>query len=186
MTQHILQQRKWILLVCLFSLLGTTNTFVRAQDNRLVTVTIKYKLSEAKEVYLIWGVNNWQHIPQERQPLKTTIKNKVMYTLMDYVDDTFVTRVKVNRGDILDYGFLITKDKYGSDAHIWEDDGGTHFVTIARKDNKNNIIEVKGKLTIDHWMRFYFLIGISIVFGIDLLFPAIRKIIKPSPVITKR
>ena len=95
-----------------------------------------------------------------------------MYTLMDFKDDTFLVNVKVSPGDKLDYGFLITKDKYESEINFWEADGERDFCATVGKDS---VIEIKSKLALDHWMSFYFLAGVSAVFGMYILLPVFRK-----------
>jgi len=160
---------KWVLFILL---LCSTNSIAQTQCKDWITQSIIYQQSAAAEVYLVWGVNNWQWVPDSIRPANTSIKNDVMYTLMAKANDSFIVKVKVSPNDRLDYGFLITKDKYGATLDFWEADGKQNFCTIA---NPGKVVKIKSKVTLNHWKSFYFLVGISIFFGIYITYPVWRK-----------
>jgi hypothetical protein len=74
-----------------------------------VTQEIRYRAPEAKEVYLVWGLNGWHVAPDVLRPAGTALKNKVMHTPMLLSGDTFTATVSVPTGTTVDYGFQITK-----------------------------------------------------------------------------
>jgi Gpi18-like mannosyltransferase len=94
-----------------------------AQDQPLVTQEIRYRLAEAGEVYLIWGVNGWGVVREAQQPTGTVVKDGVMYTPMIYVDDAFVARIQVTPGTTIDYVFQITKTRSGTSIEVWDANG---------------------------------------------------------------
>ena len=86
------------------------------QDNQIdqyqpvVTQQIRYRMSEAGEVTLIWGINGWRPVPEPFWPAGTTfVEDKLLYTQMALTGDAFVTSVQVPAGTMIDYVFKITK-----------------------------------------------------------------------------
>src|SRR5687768_16267653 len=75
----------------------------------LVTQEIRYHFAEAGEVFLVWGIDGWQTLPEAIRPAGTLIDNNVMHTLMVREGDTFVTQVRSPLGVTLNYGFQIRK-----------------------------------------------------------------------------
>jgi len=104
----------------------------RAIDAPLVTQEIRYHMAEAGEVFLVWGVDGWQALPEANRPAGTMIKNKVMRTPMNHEDDLFVARVQVPSGSKLEYGFAITKKRNGASIdEMW--DGGDNYELTVRE-----------------------------------------------------
>jgi LPS sulfotransferase NodH len=86
---------------------------VSVGNRPLITQEIRYQLPEAGEVFLVWGINDWQVVPKEIRPLGTMIKDKVMHTPMVREGDTFVAKVQASAGTRIVYGFLVTKQRDG-------------------------------------------------------------------------
>jgi hypothetical protein len=105
----------------------------RLSDLSLVAQEIRYRIAEAEEVWLVWGINEWQAIPEAARPPGTVLKdNKVMHSPMVRKGDTFTTTVRVPSGTRLDYGFLITKTSRGAPVSIWQDYNGQNFWKLVR------------------------------------------------------
>ncbi len=102
--------------------LASAKPVIEISTKKLLPVEINYQAPEAGEVVLVWGINGWRMLPEESRPAGTWVENKVMKTLMTKIDDDFRATVNVPEGSSLDYGFLITKSKDGSEENIW--DGG--------------------------------------------------------------
>jgi lipopolysaccharide transport system permease protein len=102
----------------------------------------RYALPEAGEVYLVWGVNGWQPVPLEAQPAGTLLDADVMYTPMQRVRDTFVAKIRVTAGTIVDYGFQI-RAKRDSIAieRVWQGD----YQLVA---TQNDVVEVAGAVSL--------------------------------------
>lgn len=102
-----------------------------AIDEHVYQHTIHYQMLEAGEVTLVWGINGWQQTSL-RLPLSNTIvKEEVMHTLMSNEGDYFSASVIVPAGATLDYGFLITSMKDGSQIEpIW--DGGFESILVEQ------------------------------------------------------
>lgn len=109
-------------------------------DGSLVMQEFRYHSSEASEVYLVWGVNSWQVMPETTRPPGTVIQDKVMRTPMTRDGDTFVAHVQVPKGTTLDYGFLVTKTPSGAQVAVWDADGAQDYHTVA---GENGVIDVQ-------------------------------------------
>jgi mannosyltransferase len=142
-------------------------------DVPLVTQEIRYHITEASEVFLVWGINGWAVVPEENRPSGTMLKNGVMHTPMTREGDIFVTQVQVPAGTTIDYGFLITKTRSGT-VHVWEANGDLDYHTIAAQDG---VVELKTTLTVAQGqtsasapdIRLSMLLGISVLFGIGTI-----------------
>lgn len=134
----------------------------------LVTQEFRYDMPEASEVFLLWGIDGWQVVPEEMRPVGTTVK-EVMQTPMERKDDTFIATEQVPVGAAVDYGFLITKKRNGINIKpVW--DGSSSYKLIAKQASS---IEVKATLTLaqsqeitsEFEVGLYLLVAIGIVFG---------------------
>jgi mannosyltransferase len=132
----------------------------------LVTQEIRYHMPEAGEVFLVWGINEWNVVPEENRPAGTEIKDKVMHTPMVQEGDTFVAKVQVPSGATIDYGFLITEKRGVFDIikAVW--DGDQDYQMTVSEDG---VVEVKSTLTLANDLsnvvniKFYLLVGIGLL-----------------------
>jgi hypothetical protein len=92
-----------------------------ATDLPLVTQEIHYHLDGAGEVSLVWGANGWRNVPEAFRPSGTTVKDKLMHTLLIHEGNSFMTTVRVPPGMPIQYGFLVTKIEGGAPVNVWED-----------------------------------------------------------------
>ena len=99
------------------------DSLAATQDQKLISQEIHYRMPEAGEAYLVWGVNGWKVSPETQRPRGTVIKDKLMYTPMRRVDDGFVAKVKVPEGTKVDYIFLLTSTRSGHPIRIWDANG---------------------------------------------------------------
>jgi hypothetical protein len=128
----------------------------------LVSQEIRYRMPEAGEVHLIWGLNGWHVAPEELRPAGTEVKNNVMHTPMVRQGDTFVAQVGVPAGTTIDYGLQITERRGLFDIvyPIW--DGNYQEIPPG-----NSVTEVEAAVTLarDLWdvldKRLYFLAGVG-------------------------
>jgi hypothetical protein len=105
----------------------------RLADLSLVAQEIAYRIAGAEEVWLVWGINGWQAIPEAARPAGTVLKdNKFMHSRMVRKGDNFATTVRVPPGTMLDYKFLITKTSGGAPVNIWQDYNGQDFWKLVR------------------------------------------------------
>jgi hypothetical protein len=96
------------------------------QPAPLVSEEIRYQINDAVEVFLVWGMNGWNVVPEELRPAGTVIENAVMHTTTAREwGNTFVARVQIPSGAKINYGFLITKSQTGKKLHYWDDGGNT-------------------------------------------------------------
>ena len=118
----------------------------RLAELSLVAQEIRYRIAGAEEVWLVWGINGWQAIPEAARPPGTVFKdNKVMHTRMVRKGDTFTSTVRVPPGTKLDYKFLIAKTSRGALVNIWQDYNGQDFGKLVRVSGS---LEEKATVTV--------------------------------------
>ncbi|MEO8340840.1 MAG: hypothetical protein ABI604_14190, partial [Nitrospirota bacterium] len=112
----------------------------------LVAQEIRYRIAGADEVWLVWGLNGWQAIPEAARPSGTVLKdNRLMHTRMIRKGDTFATTVRVPPRTGLDYRFLISKTSRGVPVTIWQDYNGKGFLKFVRVSGS---LEEKATVTV--------------------------------------
>lgn len=109
---------------------------------------IHYRMPEAGEVWLVWGINGWQPVPESLRPTGTVLKDKVMRTPMYRTTDDFVAPVLVPAGTMINYGFAITKTRSGFLVNVW--DGSEDF---QKRAAGNDRIEISEGRTLDMLIR---------------------------------
>jgi hypothetical protein len=117
----------------------------QAQNSKLVSKEIRYRMPHVGEVFLVWGINGWAVVPEQMRPAGTALKNNVMHTPMQRADSVFVAKVRVPAGARIDYGFLTTKLNDGTAINRWEANGKKSFRLPASQDGA---VEVKSALTL--------------------------------------
>ncbi len=118
-----------------------------AQSESPVTIEVRYKMPAAGEVSLVWGVNEWQTLPEGQRPAGTTINDKnIMLTPMTREGDEFIAKVYVPALTVVNFGFLITKASDGSSiSPTW--DGGDGYWLAAPEKGQALSIESKVALS---------------------------------------
>jgi len=96
-----------------------------AQVNDLepsISQTIEYVSPLAESVRILWGINNWQLLPEEQRPPGTTLtETGVMQTQMTLIDDHFSAILEVPADASIDFGFMVTVfDENHSKQEVWD------------------------------------------------------------------
>ncbi|MCA9964238.1 MAG: sulfatase-like hydrolase/transferase [Anaerolineales bacterium] len=118
-------------------------TITEALNHDLVTTqTIYYETTnEAGQVLLSWGIDGWQYAPKRFRPSETYIKDYIMRTPMQRLDDTtFVTEITLPYGTLLNYGFSVEKNRQGGAIWVWDGDDATDRVEASA----NNVVRRQG------------------------------------------
>ena len=87
-----------------------------AQDSSWVTQEIRYRATNAQEVFVVWGVNGWQKVESNRQPPETIVDGQLMRTPMIDRGDFFSAKLQVPKNARLDYTFQVTQTQSGQIA----------------------------------------------------------------------
>jgi hypothetical protein len=111
--------------------LSDSGELVGISSTDLVTEEIRYPLPETTDVYLVWGINGWQPVPQDNRPAGTVIKDNLMNTPMLLDGDELAVEVQVPSGATIDYGFLFTSTVDGVPTRVW--DGSDAYRIVARQ-----------------------------------------------------
>mgnify|MGYP000088298623 CR=1 FL=1 len=155
-----------------------TALFCVAQDQP-VNQEIRYVAKHASEVYLVWGVNNWQVMDKDELPPGSYIKDDLVHTLMTEKESgVFSVDIKVKSGTMIDYTFWITKGPRGVPSDVWDTNTQPQkdYHTMAINDNIAMIdskkeIQPKQQLTLLNF-AWPLLIGILIM---ALVFYIVKK-----------
>lgn len=108
-----------------------------------VSQEIRYHMPEAGEVWLVWGVNGWQTLPEKAWPAGTVIRDDLMHTPMHDEGGVFTAVLRVPAQATIEYGFLITRSYDGTAIEkTWE--GG---VTPIRAPDAG-VIDVHSRRTL--------------------------------------
>jgi Gpi18-like mannosyltransferase len=129
------------ILIALLCYLMTSNTLLAETPTTIQE--IRYHSAEAGEVFLVWGVNGWQIIPEAIRPPGTILQKNIMNTPMVREGNTFITRIQVPSGATIDYGFLITKTRNGAKVSVWEANETEDYQAVTTQDG---FIEVQTTL----------------------------------------
>jgi hypothetical protein len=141
-------------LILLFCLCTEQLQLAKAQSSNvnsqpgLVTQELRYHAPGAGEVYLVWGINGRQAVPEATRPPETYLDDKkVMRTHLVRKGDTFITRVRVPPGTRLDYSFMISMTKGAGATDIWQsdDENGRPFTKDVKFDGR---IEIESGVTV--------------------------------------
>jgi ABC-type Fe3+-siderophore transport system permease subunit len=113
---------------------------VPPQDEPLVSQTIGYRIDDASEVFLVWGINGWTTISEKPQPAGTVVRDGLMFTPMVLTNGVFIAKIQVPLGATIDYAFQITKTGAGATINVWDANGdpGRDYHTYAVE---NGIVE---------------------------------------------
>jgi hypothetical protein len=112
-------------------------------DGKPIDQKIRYRMPDAGEVYLVWGINGWKPITEDLRPKGTTIdEHGHMSTRMNDSGDDFQTTLRVLPGTAIDFGFWIAKKKDGTEFGIWDADKyPSHgYQILARAHNPVSIV----------------------------------------------
>jgi phosphoglycerol transferase MdoB-like AlkP superfamily enzyme len=131
-----------------------------------VTQEFRYRMSEAGEVYLLWGVNDWKTVPEQLRPEGTVLRKWVMYSPMQVRGNAFTVKLQVPSGSIIDYLFHITETRHGASIDLWDSNGDQDYHTVATQDGA---VEIKSTLTLARAEQRDFSILLPLLFGMCLI-----------------
>src|SRR5262245_17681343 len=119
----------WLLLLAVasFGAVHPPSLFAQSggsdQSESFVTQTIRYRMDQASEVMLCWGINGWTPLPADQMVKGTVLRNRLMYTPMRRAGNMFEARIRIPKGTIVDYAFQITKTLDGAIVDVWDANG---------------------------------------------------------------
>ena len=97
---------------------------IQAQEASYVSQQINYYVEDASDVYLVWGVDGWQNVPQQLMDSATVVIKGLMYSPMQADGDTFRVTVDVPSGSTIDFVFWINKNESGAVVDLWDTNAG--------------------------------------------------------------
>ena len=114
-----------VILTCSLLLgLGLLRWFSASRSTSLantVAIDVIYLHPAAGEVFLIWGINGWQAVPEELRPAGTTVTDKgAMQTPLSLEAGVFTGRLLIPAWSSVQYGFMITATRDGREVAVWD------------------------------------------------------------------
>jgi hypothetical protein len=136
-----------------------------------VSQEIRFISQRATNVHLVWGVNDWKLVPEEKRPPGTRLVEGNMHTPMQQQDGFFVTRVELAADSIIDFGFLSTEYINGEPVSTWYADNGDDFHLTVTPREPIEIEKPNGLLytTADSSIK-WLILGIGIGLGTAIVF----------------
>lgn len=116
-------------------------------SSRAVETEIRYKVSGVKQVYFIWGVNDWQQYPKKVPG--SFSKGKSIRTPMKREGDEYVARLDIDSGYIVDYAFMFVKEvgPFNSDVSYWDMDDNENSKGYFFKPEDRKVITRAADMT---------------------------------------
>ena len=99
----------WFSFACMMLLAWPSICLASHPEKSLETVEVRYGVSGAGAVELVWGVDGWQPVKEEVWPQGTQLHFGIMSTPMVRSNGVFTVTIQIEAGTTLDYQFLITK-----------------------------------------------------------------------------
>lgn len=107
---------------------------ISAQNLPALTHEFRYHLPDADTVFLVWGIDGWNPVPDSLRPAGTQIENGVMHSPMDRDGDVFVVKIQAPANTTVYYGFLITADQTEKPIpEIWDGIPNYHLFSVLNR-----------------------------------------------------
>jgi lipoteichoic acid synthase len=135
---------------------------------------IRYRISGVKDVYLVWGVNDWQKYKKELP--NTTFFGKVMRTVMVRDGNEYVAKLDIDSGNLINFGFMYVKKEgpFGIKVEYWDMDDSEDKKGYFARSEQGRLINItadvskilpKGNVALNSYAKYLLL-----VFGLSALF----------------
>jgi len=178
---------RWLVWLLLLLACGAAGLYppqaAASQEQPFVSHVLRYSSSEANEVALVWGVNNWQLLPESQRPQGTTIiktTSEVMQTPMRLVSGVFEVTIQAPAGTTINYIFHITRTRSGVSAEAWDLNGMPErdFYTVVVSNGVTNVqptislgqeLLASGSDAISQWIAALTLLGMTLLIGYVIL-----------------
>ena len=162
--------------ILLFLLTLSLASHAQQKNDTLVSQTITYHTSKAREIYIVWSLNNWKNNPDKKFWTENTfVKDDYMYTKMYERNDSFSITISLPVKSYLNFMFWVPIDNEGDSTDGWDTYGKITYSSVFDKDRKLNIDDSalwmpdkKTKFTVLNSGRKFFLYSF-IISGILLL-----------------
>jgi lipopolysaccharide transport system permease protein len=122
------------------------------------TVELRYQMTQAEEVFMYWGVDGWQPLPEKQQPAGTVIEDKLMKSPMTREAEDFVLRVQTPPDASLQYGFRTT----GWTRWAWPDYLSwdfSHDELFVGEDDMSLTVIPESKMPLQNWRAPFLVAG---------------------------
>jgi lipoteichoic acid synthase len=110
---------------------------------KAIEVEIHYKVKDVKEVFLIWGVNDWQKYPKTVPGGFSTGKSIRMR--MKKQGEEYVVKFEIDSGYVVDYAFMFIKEAgpFKIDVSYWDMDDNENSKGYFFKPEERKLISAE-------------------------------------------
>ncbi|MCB9151138.1 MAG: hypothetical protein H6641_20460 [Caldilineaceae bacterium] len=117
----------------------------QSAETTWVQQEIQYDAPDAGQVTLVWGINGWGVVTEEMRPAGTIVDEEIMHSPMEAQGTRFVAKIPAPQGATVEYGFLISQKRDGSELKAIYD-GSANFQQTALQDG---VIQVESTIVLD-------------------------------------
>lgn len=110
-----------------------------SQDT-LIKQRINYKTDKAKEVYLVWAMDNWKTPDQKFWTKGTYINNGMAYSPMQKTNNNYFIELKLPKGIYMDFMIWVSKDKEGHASESWDNNWGANYNLFIDGAEKEQVL----------------------------------------------
>ena len=121
----------WVSFACMMLLAWPSLCLASPPEKSLETVEVRYDVSGAGAVELVWGVDGWQPVKEGVRPQGTQLHFGIMSTPMVRSNGVFTVTIQIEVGTTLDYQFLITKTAGAAPVEIWDKNDSYHLTVTS-------------------------------------------------------
>jgi phosphoglycerol transferase MdoB-like AlkP superfamily enzyme len=125
---------KLILLFFILCILSLYSYADSTDKQNLITQKFVYHASTAGEIYMVWGLKNWNLPENKYWPKSTFIKDNLAYSPMAGKTDSFCITISLQRGSQINFWFLKSKDRNGKKSNELDNYGGMNYYSVFVKD----------------------------------------------------
>jgi lysophospholipase L1-like esterase len=88
------------------------------------TIEVEYRIGDASDVYLIWGVDDWQMVDFALWPADISVKENALHTKLRKNGDVYTVNLQIPAGSALRYEFVIriSAPRARDDEFVWDGD----------------------------------------------------------------
>ena len=125
---------RWLLALALLLTACGASAAQTPAAGEIRTVEVEYRISDARDIYLIWGMNDWQLVDEAHWPADTRVKENALHTKLKKAGNVYSVTLQLPADSSLRYGFMIRKSEPRSqdDEYVWDGDHTSSENRISR------------------------------------------------------
>ncbi|MDX1412611.1 MAG: hypothetical protein R3293_00360 [Candidatus Promineifilaceae bacterium] len=106
----------------------------------IISQVFLYRHPGATQVTMVWGIDDWETVPEAAKAADTKIEGERMVTEMIHWGDNFQTSISVQEGSLVRFGFNYLEEESRAESESQQGYDGSYSL-IAREDGALEIID---------------------------------------------